>query len=73
MRYDQLPAKLRAQADAQLGKTTTKRVRAVATGPGLPLACSRCPWTTDDPTEGRLTAHTATHPGGCRYEWVPNP
>lgn len=71
MRYDQLPAKLRAQADQQLGKTKAKRVKATASGPGLPLTCSRCPFSTDKPTEGRLDAHADTHPGGCRYEWRP--
>lgn len=69
MRYDQLPAAMRAQVDAQVGKTTAKRVRATAAGPAMPVYCSRCPFTTDRPTEGRLTDHANTHPGGCRYEW----
>lgn len=71
MRYDQLPAKARAQVDAQIGTTKAKRTRATAAGPGLELSCSRCRFTTDQPTEGRLSAHTDTHPGGCRYEWSP--
>lgn len=72
MRLNDLPPNLRAQAEAklgQLGAPKRKRDTSTATGTGLLLRCSRCPFTTDQPTEDRLTAHTATHPGGCRYEW----
>lgn len=74
MRLNDLPPGLRAQAEAKLGTlgaTKHKRTKAAATGPGLPLSCSRCDFVTDEPTEDRLTKHTNTHPGGCRYEWAP--
>jgi hypothetical protein len=70
--YSRLPAAMRAQVDAQLGKADRKRTQRAATGPGLPLRCTRCTFTTDQPTDDRLAAHAATHPGvAVRYEWRP--
>ncbi len=40
-----------------------------ATGPGLPLSCTRCEFVADPPTEGRMAKHADEHEGGCRL-WV---
>ncbi len=69
MRLDQLPPAIRAQAEAKLGTEGRKRERATATGPGLPLSCTRCEFVADPPTEGRLAKHADEHEGGCRFEW----
>ena len=70
MRYDQLPAAMKAQVDAKLGIRQRHRDKSAATGPGLELRCSRCPFSTDMPTDDRLAGHAAEHPGvAVRYEW----
>ena len=74
MKYADLSPAMKAQVDAKLGATTRKRDRAQSTGPGLPLTCARCGWTTDLPTDGRLSAHATEHPhAAVRYEWRPPP
>lgn len=76
LRYNQLPAALRAQVDAKEGKAKKVRAERRPTEPGLPLRCTRpgCTWVSTTATEGELSRHADTHAGlmvAVRYEWRP--
>lgn len=74
MRYEDLPAKARAQVDAQLGRRTkartTRKEVPITESPGLPLTCTRCDFTAHPATETALERHQAAT-GHGRFEHRP--